>query len=282
MNNFYDVSISYSARKLYQTCPKQYWYRYINKDKTKGDPRDTLFGTIIGKIFEHFYNDKLWSKPDPVQSCLSLVNDVKTESFIAENYVKGTDYGWERDLNDKLNTFIPKGIETIKKNALLKPYATAEMDLTTVYRNDDSPTIRMIGRADFVIGDTRDNVWILDGKASKHRDLYVDPEQLIWYATCHYMRFRVAPRRLGFVFWSFPDDPLSWVELTSDKMRGCIQETKRIALKILDNEFAPKTSKACGLCVYKNKCEDGVKYLASQKAESGGRILDTAFDMEAV
>jgi len=48
----YDIYLSYSGRKSYLVCPLQYKYRYILKDKSRGDPRGSIFGSAIGRVFQ--------------------------------------------------------------------------------------------------------------------------------------------------------------------------------------------------------------------------------------
>jgi hypothetical protein len=278
----YDISLSYSARKLYLGCPKQYHYKYILRDPAKGDPKDTMFGSIIGKIFEWFYDRRLYGNSDPVSSCVNLIKDATLEVFGAEGYIKGTNYDYEEKLRINLQKFVPLGIDTIRNNRLLSNNNKAELDLTTVYQGDSSLRMRMVGRADFVYYHSPTDFWILDGKASKHREKYVDSQQLIWYAVLHYLKYGVAPKRIGFIFWMFPDNPISWVQYSSDDMRNLIKDTQDVAGNILSGRFAAKPSGECHRCVYKNKCEDGVKYLAQRRKETSTTVSDAVFDIEVL
>ena len=280
-NSAYDFSISYSARKLYLTCPKQYYFRYILKDGSKGDPRDTMFGSIIGKLFEWFYEQRLWADSDPYFRMRNLVNEAISDVFAQEGYVRGTNHEYESKLREDLNTYLKHGIDTIRSHKLLAPNTKAELDLTTIL-NLDGFKIRMVGRADFVYDFGDQNFWITDGKASKHREKYVDSKQLVWYGLSHFLKFGVAPKRMGFIFWMFPVDPISWVSYTSDDMRQCAKETKEVALKILDKEFTARASGDCHRCLYKNKCDEGVKYLASRRKDTTGIVTNSFFDVEHV
>jgi PD-(D/E)XK nuclease superfamily len=279
----YDIYLSYSGRKTFITCPKQYYFRYIEKDKTPLDPKKVMFGSIIGKVFEWFYERRLWQHPDMNQKLLECALEATELVFLQENYRKNTDYSYETGLQDDLKKYVPLGVEIIKKNALLTANSQAELDLTVVYSPPNSDiTLKMAGRADFVHYKSPDDVWIMDGKAYKQREKYVDSDQLLWYATQHYIKYRVAPSRLGFIYWLFPDNPVSYIDYDSDSMRNLIKDTFDISRRILDKDFSPKPSGECHRCIFKHKCDDGQKYVARRKVETGGRIENSIFDLEDV
>jgi len=283
MNPRNDFYISYSARKLYLTCPKAYHFRYILREKARSDPKTTMFGTIIGRVFEEFYTKRYWAEKDPLKCITSTIPGLIDETFDKEGYIRGTDASYEANLRDLLSKYVPTGLETIKKHRFLTPHSQAELDLTVRYQSDDMDyVIKLGGRADFIHGDDLTNVYILDGKASAYRDKYVDSEQLIWYATQYYLRNSVAPRRLGFVFWSFPEDPVTWVAYGSDDMRSCVSKTVTVVEKIKRGEFESKPSGECNRCSYKHLCSDGTRHLAALKVNKQGRIDTDLFDMEAV
>ena len=278
-----DLYLSYSGRKCYLTCPKQYEFRYILKDKSSGDPRNSLFGSSIGKVFEWFYSNNLWSKDDPESAAMAVIDDAVDVTYDAEEYSRGTDRQFELQLMSDMKKFVPLGVKTIRDNGFLTPYSRAEVNLTVNYIHPSTGlSLRLGGRADFIHSKDMRDVWILDGKASKHRQKYVDSDQLIWYAVLHYLKFRVAPTRLGFIFWAFPEDPLLWVAYGSDDMRALVSDTVRVANEIISKNFAAKTSGECRRCPYLGKCEDGTKYIAHRRVETGGRVTDDIFDMEKI
>lgn len=278
----YDIYLSYSGRKTYLTCPKQYYFRYVIKDPSRGDTTKSMFGTAIGKIFEWFYNDKIWMDPNHGSILMSRVGEALESTYISNNYVIGTNPSIEVSIKNDMREFIPKGIEIIKNNGFLTPFSKAEVDLSVVYRSEKTLSISMGGRADFIHGKNSNDVWILDGKASKHREKYVDSDQLIWYATQYYLKYHVAPTRLGFIFWCFPDKAISWIEYNSDSMRSLIKKTLEVSQRILDKDFSPTPSGDCTRCPFLNKCEDGHKHLVKKRVESLGKIDDSFFDIERV
>jgi hypothetical protein len=279
----YDMYISYSGRKIYKTCPKQYWYRYILKDKTSVDITKTLFGTTIGKVFEWFYEKRIWALPDPSKSLISLIPDAVELCLGKENYVNGSDINFERQLRQDLTKYVPLGLEVIRQNRLLTENVKAEHDLTVVYSPPGhDKTYRLGGIADFVYYFSPNDVCIMDGKAYKQREKYVDSDQLIWYATLHYLKYRVTPNRLGFIYWLFPDNPVSYIDFNSDSMRSLVKDTIDVCQKIANNEFEAKPSGECHRCAFKPKCDEGISYLSKRRRDTGGVIENSIFDLENV
>ena len=275
----HDLYLSYSGRKAYLACPDQYFRRYELKDKTRLDPQKSFFGQAIGSVFEWFYEKRIWAMDNVTASAVAMIEPaldmvLQKEGFdpASDPYVIGT-------VREDLHVFVPKGVEVIRSNQLLTDNSRAEVDLTVVYADQKTGlTIKMGGRADFVHG-CRDP-WILDGKGSAHREKYVDSQQVIWYALLHYLRFHVAPTRIGFVHWKFPDDPLQWVDYDGQSLRDCIGQTFKVAQKILDKAFNPTPSPECGACSFSQKCEAGMKYLAARKIEDDGRFESSIFGVE--
>ena len=275
MNN-QDTSfyLSYSSKKAYTTCPKKYWFRYIEKDDAKQDPGPTIFGTTIGRIFEWFYNNRYWAKSDPVAETLNIVDIALDTTCDHESYVM-SHHAKSEMIND-LNACVFTTIEVIKKHKLLTPLSRAEVILNVTY-ND----FVFGGRADFIHGE-ENNIWIVDGKASRHREKYVDSGQLLWYCLQHYLKYHIVPSRLGFLYYKFPQDPVQWVSFTEMDLRQNLQETLNVISSIKLEKFNTKPSDECQRCPYKSKCDDGAKHTAMKRLMSGNRITESIFDLEAV
>lgn len=276
----FDLYLSYSGRRSYLLCPAKYEFIYILKDPTRSDPRSSLFGSIIGKVFEWFYTRRAWSTADPQATTLSYVEDATRLIFEKERFSSLADPAFCTSLRQDLFKFILDGIETIRSQKFLTPTSRAEANLEIEYRSaKHGMTLKLGGRPDF-IHDYDGNIWLIDGKASKHREKYVDSEQLIWYATQHFLKYHVAPSRIGFLFWCFPEDPVKWVAYDNAAIRSSLDLTFETAKKIQLKKFDPTPSGECHRCDFQNKCEEGKKYLAKRKVESGGRIESSVFDLE--
>ncbi|KKL72964.1 hypothetical protein LCGC14_2079660 [marine sediment metagenome] len=276
MTNLY---LSYSGRKTYLVCPKDYWYRYEVRDKTRLDRQKSFFGQAIGTVFEWFYGKRVWAMDNVTASTVAMIEPALTMILQKEGFDPASDPYVIGAIKEDLHTFVPKGVETIRANKLLTDNSRAEVDLTVVYTDQKTGlTVKMGGRADFVHG-CRDPS-ILDGKGSAHREKYVDSQQVIWYALLHYLRFHVAPSRIGFVYWRFPDDPLQWVSYDSQSLRDCVDQTFKVVQKILNKSFGPTPSPECNGCHYRQKCEEGIKYLEARKVENDGRFDHSIFEVE--
>lgn len=277
----YSLYLSYSGRKSYLTCPRQYHFRYIIKDKTRGDVRGSIFGSAIGKVFQWFYDRKLWAEPNPIHSCLSLIDEALDSVLQYEKIDLSSYPEFRSETRRDMVEFVPSGVETIKKLGLLTVNSRAEVDLTVLYGNEKYGfSLKIGGRTDFIHSTDPLDVTIIDGKASKHREKYVDAEQLIWYAVQHYIKYRVAPTRIGFVFWAFPEDPVKWISYDSQAMRASVDQTFDVANKILHESFDATPSGECHRCNFRDKCEEGRKYLAHRRKETGGYIDNSMFDFD--
>ena len=278
----FDVYLSYSGRKTYKACPSSYNYRYVIKEPVTRDSRSAMFGSVIGKILEWFYNKRLWAEDDPVASAMSRIDDAIDTIFFKENFDRVSDPAFVNLLRRDLSIYLPRAIENIRLHGFLTPHSRAEENLSVVYGNDKyGMTLKLGGYADFIHSKDRTDVWIIDGKGSQHREKYADADQLIWYAVQHYIKYHVAPTRLGFIFWKFPDDPIKWIDYDESKMRALLDDTFDIAKKIKLKVFGATPSGECHRCDYREKCDDGKKYIAHRRVETGGRIDNSVFDIES-
>lgn len=272
--------LSYSGYKCYVVCPKKYEFVYIIKDKVYSDPKDSFFGSSIGKVMEWFYSQYLWTSSDPVDAALELIEPAMDAAFADKHWDRNIDPVFVNMLRGEMRESIPHALEIVRKNRLLSSTSRAEVDLSVNYYSpSENMTIRMGGRADFIHGQDTD-IWIIDGKASKHREKYADSDQLIWYATQHFIKYHVAPSRLGFIYYKFPEDPIQWIAYDSQAIRDGINRTFDVAKKIKLEMFQPSPSTACNICNYRTKCDEGSRFVAEHKVATGGRITESIFSLE--
>lgn len=274
--------LSYSGRKCYLTCPKRYEFRYVLRIPVVRDDRNTFLGSTIGKVFEWFYLRQFWSASNPVQACLDSVDEAIDDTFRDKKFDPSTDGSVRPKLDLEVRALIPTGVEIIRSHGFLTPLSRAEVDLTTSIQDEEGTVVKIGGRADFIHGRGRNDIWILDGKVSQHREKYVDSEQLIWYGVQHYIKFHVLPARLGFIFWSVPSDPVMWIEFGPDDFRRSVKQTFETVKKIRLKQFEATPSSECYRCDYKDHCGDGKRWIANRRLENGGRIESSIFDPEIV
>lgn len=235
--------LSYSGWKKYKDCAYSYWNGYLNKTATTGpdDRLGSIFGSVVGKLFEHFYNDQLYRKEQPQGEVLALV-DATIKKIIRQETTPG---GWKSagvimwkgkgeglnpkglyanvdDLAADVRDAVARGFRIIRHYRLLGQGAQAEVQLDSVVDGH-----KLGGRADFTMRRVKphnDEV-ILDGKGSKWREAYVDARQLKWYAMLFRQKHGRLPERLGFVFWRFdPPESVDWLEVTEAETDALLAE----------------------------------------------------------
>jgi len=169
---------------------------------------------VVQRVYEDFYNDELWrSGKGTSQKLLDLVPKYFYE-FLDEEHVDFNDIKCRYEPLELLETcleIVPKVLEGIKREKLLGPYARSEVVLRTQLQS----SYFLYGIADFLIRKKNDEVLLIDGKSSKHREKYVDEEQLLFYALAFKLLHNRLPDRLGFYYYRFADDPekaFDWIK----------------------------------------------------------------------
>ena len=193
--------LSYSGHKTYKECPRQYWHKYIDKTTLPvPDNRvNTLYGSVVGILFELFYAEKIWTRSGVISILESKVDAVLGDTIakcLRDGAIDWSDpkanYKSLDALRKDVLSSIPRGVEIIRHHRLLGLDAAAEVKLD---RTIEGHVIG--GRADFIMRRVRphDDLVILDGKGSRHRDKYVDPQQLWWYAMLYRDQHGIMPDR---------------------------------------------------------------------------------------
>jgi hypothetical protein len=260
----YDFQISFSKYKVYASCPKKFHLKYILREVgVEFDETSAIFGIAIGKVFEWFYSRKYWCESNSLEVCIGSIEEAITYAFNDKKLNKNGDLTFLRELREKMHTYVPHGVSIIRENRFLSVMSDVEVDLTAVYKMPGQDlTLKIVGRPDFIHGSSKDDVFILDGKSSVHRGKYADNDQLILYAFLFYLRYNVVPRRLGFIFWQFPDTPISWIDYDANSFRSTVKKLFDASKKIcVLKEFDPTPSKDCTLCPYKSGCKEGNDYM---------------------
>lgn len=284
--------LSYSGFKAYTSCPRMYWHQYIAKTKLEvpDNKVNSLFGTLVGGLFETFYSERLWRETHIEQKLQDLVlphyirmvaNETRTGAIRWKPEDPKAKYTDPEALLVDARETIPRGLAIIRQYRLLGPtQSEAEVKLDCVV---DGHIIG--GRADFLIrriAPHRDLV-LIDGKGSEWRDKYVDPRQLHWYALLHRLKYGISVDKLGFVFWrSPPETALDWVPFTEEHLAELqasilgaitqIDEAKtrlRLApvdaqMALLNEMFLVSPGDRCRLCTYMVVCPDGNQFLNAQ------------------
>lgn len=235
--------ISYSGWKKYKDCPFSYWHDYVNHTPLeKPDDRlGSIYGSVVGLLFEEFYNQRFWKQPDPKTFVLDRIEEATKRVIRQETSArKGRPGGvlrWkgagegknpkgmylnEAELMDDVREAVLRGFKIIKHYRLLGPRAEAEVKL------DGKVNGHILGgRADFILKRTapHHDLCILDGKGSKYRGTYVSPKQLHWYTMLYRLRFNEVPDKLGFVYWRYePPESVDWVEFSKADLDQLLEQ----------------------------------------------------------
>ncbi len=299
--------LSFSGWKQFGTCPHSYWHRYPGKTvlEVPENRVNSLYGSTVGRLFEIFYADSIWRQSGVISTLSEMVEPELDRIILKEERTGCIDwkdgkanYHSRAELVEAIRETIPRGLEIIRLHRLIGRDAQAEVKLDTQI---EGHTIG--GRADFVMTrvSPHDDLIILDGKGSRHREKYVDDRQLLWYAMLYRLRFGRTPDKLGFVYWrSEPEKSVDWV-FFSDKMLDEMQETalsyaRKIeesveALSSGDEEkrrlvmtdtFQAQPGDKCRLCAYRALCPPGQNYTSKGHqipVFSGAGVEDVGLDV---
>lgn len=235
--------LSYSGWSKYEGCGYAYWNGYINKTKVEvlDDRLGSIFGSVVGSLFEDFYNKQMWRQEQPLGRLTEEVEArvrkiIRDETTTTSSWRRAGVILWkgdgegqnpkgiyadEAEIAADVRDTLERGFRIIRHERLLGRDARAEVKLDT-----DIEGHRIGGRADFRMTRTaphKDRI-IVDGKGSKWREKYVHPDQLFWYALLNRERDGYLPDRVGFLFWKFdPPKSMDWYEVT-DKVVDDLKE----------------------------------------------------------
>ena len=282
--------LSYSGYKAWKSCHRFYYHRYVGKTKLDAPDNkvNSLYGSIVGTIFELFYTDRIWSRSGVEAILLGMVDDVTAQIIAKESEKSVVDWKDKRSnyksieaLKEDVVATIPRGIGIIRHHRFLGTDAEAEVKLDTWV---DGHIVG--GRSDFIMTRVKPHgdLVILDGKGSRWREQYVDHQQLWWYAMLYKLKNKRLPDRLGFVFWrSEPEKSVDWVDFDQasldDLQAGIMDAITHIEagkktlesvdneparLQVLQDDFATRPSRDCKLCEFRPVCPDGDGFLSKR------------------
>jgi PD-(D/E)XK nuclease superfamily len=286
-----DSVMFWSNLEAYEDCPQKFlwgrgWHdidlgRGLGRSKQKpekGSEHHPLMGNLIQNVIERMYNDELWRDGANLKTRLKELLDKNFDLSVQRAYI---DWG-RSDCPPKTEMYqlcwdgIAGYLKTMKQHKLLGPYARAEVELPA-WVNKHTP---INGRADMIIRRDDTGVTILDGKNSKTKGKYTDPDQLRWYALCFWLAYGAKPDRLAFVYYRYPygklkvdtdgkplaDDDgnptaetetgIDWVDFTEADLKGIA--TRAVdARKGMDfHKFDPKPEPStCKFCDFETVCE---------------------------
>lgn len=253
--------MSYSSYKKYKECPKKYWYAKVGQVEpaVQDSGHFAIVGSVVQQAYEDFYNQELWRRGSQASG---ILHDKVTEyfyQFLDNRYV---DFGhvtcnftMEEALQDCYD-LIPVVLQGIKDHKLLGPYAQSEVKL----RGHLAKNFFMFGRVDFLIRTAEGEVILLDGKASKHREKYVDEEQLQYYALAFHQVHGRLPDKVGFFYFRYADQgdkAIDWIDIDPDTLAQLKTKVMDTFIGIQRRAFkATPSGSACKYCLWESMCEE--------------------------
>lgn len=293
--------LSYSGIKKFLDCAFAYWNDYINKTKLDvvDDRLGSIYGSVVGKLFEDFYRKKMWRLPEPQAALMALVDETIDKTIQRETTPwkdrKGGSLLWQgegpgknpkgmyankAELAADVRDAVARGFRIIRHYRLVGPRTDAEFKL-----DFSTPEGHILGgRADFILERVKphNDLIIVDGKGSRHRDKYVDQRQLRWYAMLFWLhalregKEKTLPDKLAFLFWRYdPDRSMDWIGITEYEVHELykltietIEKIQGLEKRLLPNApieaargvFLPQATKDnCRFCPYVSICPPGTK-----------------------
>ena len=269
-----EMDLSYAQYSLYKSCPLKFRYRYIDRLKKKQNEYNTISGNVVGKLFEHFYNDELWRVPKEVQNKLLELLPKKFAEVIARSNV---DWDAPKQLSkDELLEDCKKslllGLKAVKENLLLGAYAKAEVKVQAKISTHDV----IWGRADYLIRRSLkaqpEEILIIDGK-NTNSDQYLDESQLLFYSLAYYLANERMVDKVGFLLFKF--GTVKWIEFSKEDLKKLREDIHEVIKGIWKKEFEPTyLPGACKFCLYKEECEKETGFAIKQlKTDKSLRVI---------
>jgi CRISPR/Cas system-associated exonuclease Cas4 (RecB family) len=274
--------LSRKAYSTYQTCPLSYQRHYIQKERTAPENKvNAILGNVLGKLMEDFYNEELYRRSDALEVLLSRA----FPAFEAEeaDARRGGIVDWRESRESRSEVMrlvlalVPEMIRTIQAHRLIGREARSEVDLRAIVGNWE-----LMGRADLVFTQG-DAVTIMDGKSSKHREKYVDEDQLLYYAYLHRLSRGIAPRRLGWMFYRYSGDmAVDWMVVNEKVVAGLEARVATAIAGIEAGKFPANPGRdACRYCIYQQSCPPRTSWAAERSAahkKKRGVVLPALID----
>lgn len=269
-----DFTLYWSSLETYERCPQLFlWGRGWGTIDVGGGPgkskpkpvkdsrHHAIMGIVIQKVIERMYNDELWRHPDGLQKRLLDMVEKEFNYEVARNFIDWrlapSKFEMLRTCQDGVSGFL----RTLKAQKLLGTYARAEVELLG-WVNKYTP---IGGRADLILRRDDNGTTILDGKNSKDKGKYTNPDQLRWYALCYYLGYGKLPERLGFLYYRYPaghensdgtiESGVDWVPATRADIEGLAKRAVDVR-KAMDKEKfeATPSPSTCKFCDYETVC----------------------------
>lgn len=250
-------------------------------------------GRVLSRMMEEFYNEQLYKDPSTVREKLqSLIHREFSYQLTApRNYIDWSRSPTRMQMRMDLYATIPGFLRTVVKQKLFGKFAKAEMDLKVFIAKDKYP---VGGKMDLVFTretENGDEITILDGKNSKHKDKYSDPDQLVYYALIFYLVYGRMPDRLGWLWYKYPygtvapdgsiEEGVKFIDFTLADLKEMATRAVTVHKLLEKEEFdANPTPKGCRFCPYETVCPERVTQRKANAAKRAGEAAEEHEDLE--
>jgi len=293
-------TLYWSTLKMYEECPQQFvwskgWDHYDcghgpGERKPKPEQRSrhhAVFGIVIQHAIEAMYNEELYREPKTLTSRMLEIGQKEFDRQIdkPKNNINYSEARMTRiEMWELCAAGITGFIQTMKAHRFLGTYAKAEVDLVG-WIDTQNP---IGGRADTIVQREDTGVTILDGKNTKYKMKYTDPDQLRWYALLYKLLYKDLPDRLAYVWYRFPtghittdkdgneitESGVEWVEFDEGDLQGLAQRALEAKVAMKAEEFDPTPSpKICNFCDFVTVCDARREQRAANAAKRNKKSL---------
>ena len=274
----------------YEKCPQKYLWSYgwgdldLGRGPGKGKPKPkdksmhhAVMGIVIQGVLEDFYNDCLWKHQSGLQDRLVRMTKERLSSTLANPrfHVDWHAAGSYEELEEVCVSGVLGYLKTMKHHKFLGPYAKSEVELLG-YVNKMLP---LGGRADFIIRREDSGITMLDGKNSKTKMKYTDPDQLRWYALTFALSFNKLPDRLGFVWFRYPyeedteETGVDWVDFTRRDLKQLVDRAQQVRKGQRKEKFDPTPkAKHCNFCDFETICSPRIEQKKANSAKRAKKL----------
>jgi len=283
----------WSHLKKYEECPQQFlWYKGwkgIDLGHGVGKPiprpdkdsrHHAIMGDVIQSAVEQFYNLKWWKEGPTFKDRMLRYTREKLDYDLQNNYIDWSKAPTKEEMLEVCLSGVRGFFKTLKAHKLIGPYARSEVDLKT-WLNKWTP---VGGRVDILIKRQDQGIMILDGKNSKYRDKYTDPDQLLWYGLCFWRGHHKLPDKLGFMYWRFPhgfvnketgtvEEGVEWLDFTKEDLLKFEKRALRVRKDMEDHKFdATPGRSVCRFCDHRDLCDEWKEYQQKNKRPEDPQI----------
>lgn len=275
-------TLYWSHFKMYEDCPQLFlWTKgWDGIDCGGGDGRPkpnpsedskehAVMGIAIQYAIEKMYNGELYKDP---KNLLEVMQKIAREEFQRLEAKPRNNINWQnsRITRQEALKVVEDGVhgylKTMKAHRFLGPYARAEVNIFGWINKWTS----IGGRADTIVRRDDTGITILDGKNTKWKMKYTDPDQLRWYALLFKLSYKKTPDRLAFVWYRFPhgmithnedgsenvETGVEWIEFDEEDLQGLAKRVLDVKKKMHKKKFDPTpTPSRCRLCDYESVCD---------------------------